>query len=424
MKNIIRIQSRLFAVLLFLVTLALGTGFASSTISNARAVGLAGAYTALAHGIESPSWNPANLALYPTQFSMNLISLGIGVNNNSFSKRQYDLYNGAHLTPQDLENILGSIPGDGLDLDFLMNSEILGFAFKNYALTVRAVAAGHFKVAKDLPALLPGNEIGRTYDFTDCDGLAWAYISYGFAAAFPITIEGLDRFAVGFGLNYLQGLYVADVIEFDGNLRTDPDFIYSKMNGAVQYAPGGAGLSLDLGASARINSNWALGIAFPNLINNITWARDAEIVEFSASPDSFNLYDISEAEDEDSLFNFSDSTHAIGSFTTTIPQQVRIGAVYQQPKYLLALDYIQGFRRGPGVTTTPQLAGGIEYRPLSWLPLRLGLAVGGRESILLALGCGLKLSGFWIDFGVTNQGGLLPSSSQGTTFAFGLRIVP
>lgn len=421
MKKITQIQKCLIFVLLAGFA---NVGLASTAISNARAVGLAGAYTSVAHGIEAPSWNPANLALYPTFFSMNLLSIGVGINNNSFSKRQYDLYNGAHLTTRDLENILGSIPDKGLDLDFAANSEILGFAFKNYAFTVRAVAAGHLKVAKDLPGLIQGNEIGRTYDFSDCDGLAWAYISYGLAAGFPIAIEGIDRFAVGVGLNYLEGLYAADVVQFDGNLRTDPDFIHSRMIGQVQSAPGGAGLSLDLGAAAQFNSHWAVGIAFPNLLNNMTWAREAEVIDFSANPDSLNLYEISEAENEDSLFNFSDSTHAIKSFATSIPQQVRIGAVYRQKKYLLALDYIQGFRRGPGVTTTPQLAGGIEYRLLNWLPLRLGLAVGGREQVMLALGWGLKMSGFWLDFGLTNQGGLSPSSSQGTTVAFAMRIVP
>lgn len=424
MKKILNFQAVISAFLIILWIFSPAIIHANTSISNARAVGLGGAYTSLARGIEAPSWNPANLALYPTQFSMNLISLGVGINNNSFSKRQYDLYNGAQLTTEDLENILASIPDGGLDLDFLMNSEVLGFSYTNYALTVRAVAAGHMQIAKDLPALLPGNEIGRTYDFDDCDGLAWAYIAYGFSAAFPLKLDAFERFAVGVGLNYLQGLYVADVVEFRGDLRTEQDFVYSQMKGQVQYAPGGAGLSFDLGASAVINSNWSVGIALPNLLNNITWSRDPERLDFSANPDSINLYEISETENEDSLFNLSDSTYATGSFSTTIPQQVRIGAVYQQTKYLISVDYIQGFRQGPGVTTTPQLASGIEYRPLNWLPLRLGLAVGGREKILLAMGWGIKLNGFGIDFAITNQGGLLPASSQGTTFAFGLRIVP
>ena len=52
--------------------------YGQSGISNARSVAMGGAYTAIARGIESPSWNPANLALSgKNKYHFNLVSLGL-----------------------------------------------------------------------------------------------------------------------------------------------------------------------------------------------------------------------------------------------------------------------------------------------------------------------------------------------------------
>jgi hypothetical protein len=87
------------------------------------------------------------------------------------------------------------------------------------------------------------------------------------------------------------------------------------------------------------------------------------------------------------------------------------------------MDYIQGFRNGPGATTIPQIAGGIEYKPLFWLPLRAGLALGGKEVVTIALGLGFQIGRVRIDLAATSQGSILPANRQGSTLAFGVRLL-
>ena len=397
---------------------------ASPLIANARAIGMGGAYLGLAEGSEAPGWNPANLVRQPKRkWSMNLLSLGVGINNNSFSKHQYDRYNGAYITKADFDNLVACIPDDGWEADLLGNGELLGLAYSHYAFTINAVAAGRAKIAKDLPALLPGNIVGQNYDIQQSDALVWAYLSYAFSAAFPIEIKPMKNFAVGTSLKLIHGLYCADLVNISGRLVTDEYYIRANANGAYQYAKGGLGISLDLGATGEINKDWKLGLAFNDLLSTINWNRHNKRVDFFIAPDSLNLERVTKISAKDSVFQVEDTTRSTSSFSTVLPAQMRIGAVYTQPDYVITIDYIQGFRHAPGVTTRPQLAAGIEYKPYPWLPLRTGVAVGGNEVLLIALGFGFQIQRVRIDFAVTNQGSILPGNRQGSTMAVGLRLL-
>lgn len=419
-------KSQFFSLFLFLMLCIQSTGLIASTqISNPRALSLAGSYIALAKGIESPHWNPANLGLHESNlFSMNLFSFGIGINNNSFSKSQYDMYNGSTLTKEDLETILNSIPDDGLDVDLLANTELLGFAYGNYAFTISGVGAVRATVAKDIPALLPGNELDRVYNLSDCNATGWSYIAYGFSGAYPIQVERVEKFAIGASLKFLQGLYGGKIDNFAGTIKTDESYLYSQADGAYSYAKGGNGFAIDFGVASKINRKWSVGLSFSNLINSLSWKKDAERTDFILAPDSLNLYEITQVNDKDSVFNIDDTTNSIGSFSMGLPRQLRLGAAYFGGRYIITVGYIQGFSDGPGATKTPQLASGIEFSPLRWLPLRLGLGVGGQEKLLSAVGLGLKFGTFQFDIAATNQGSLLPANRQGSTLAFGIRFIP
>jgi len=390
-------------------------------VSNPRAIGLGGAYIGLAEGAEAPHWNPANLALRDERFfSMNFLSLGMGFHNNSFSKHQYDIYNGQKL---DLDDIINSIPDGGLNVDMTGAVEILGIGFGNYAFTISGVAPAWAKINKDIPRLIKGNEIGRKYNFGGSDGRGLAYISYAFSGALPIEIDWFKRFAVGANLKYLQGLFGAELVKLNGDLLTNDAAIIGNINGTARMAQGGNGISFDLGAMAIVNEQWTVGLSFTDLLNTISWSNKPEEIQFSALIDSINLDRWTEYEEIDSLFKRQDTTLTTGSFSMGLPQQMRIGAVYRAEKFFVSMDYIQGFRNGPGATTMPQIAGGIEYKPLFWLPLRAGLALGGKEQVIIALGLGFHAGRVRIDLAATSQGSILPANRQGSTLAFGVRLL-
>ena len=160
------------------------------------------------------------------------------------------------------------------------------------------------------------------------------------------------------------------------------------------------------------------------MAHSITWDKNAKRETLIASTDSLDLQAIMDADDVDSLFHDENIKEDIGSFSTSNPLEMRMSAVYRSRHYFVTMDYIQGFKSGLTVSTKPKLASGIEYKPLYWLPLRAGLALGGREFFVLAVGLGFEMGRVRLDLAATNQGSIKPGSQQGTTLAFGIRLTP
>ena len=255
---------RWLPTLMLMLTLIIGAQSdvqASVGISNARAVGLGGAYVSVAEGAEAPSWNPANLGLYSRQgFSMNIISTGIGIHNNSFSKKQYDQYNGQYLDESDKEKLMNCIPDDGMTLNVNSEVQLLGFAYRYFAVTAAGVVESDLTISKDFFELgFYGNANKPTFDFGDTDGAAWASYDVTFSAGYPIEIQGVRQFSVGANLKYIQGLYCVDVVEAGGAFTTET-LAVGEGQTTVQYAEGGKGFALDLGAASHYQSALESGI--------------------------------------------------------------------------------------------------------------------------------------------------------------------
>ncbi|MBN1350850.1 conjugal transfer protein TraF [candidate division KSB1 bacterium] len=416
--------------LLPIIFIALATAFvnhaiAAAGISNARAVGLAGAYLSIAEGAEAPNWNPANLGLYDRQgFSMNFLSTGIRIHNNSFSKKQYDEYNGKYLDDADKQKLMDCIPDKGLTLNLDSEVQLLGFAYSYFAFTAIGVVESNMTISKEFFELgLYGNAHKLNFDFSDTDGTAWATYNYALSGAYPIDIQGFERFAVGGNLKYIQGLYCFDVVEAGGAISTDAK-LYGEGKSVVQYARGGSGFGLDLGAAAILNDHWRFGLVLNNISNSVNWNVGAKKEVFWASTDSLDIQTMIDADEVDSLFHDDNETEDIKSFSTNKPVEMRLGAAYTANKYMVSLDYIQGFKEGVSISTTPKLASGIEYKPCYWLPLRAGMFIGGKEFFALAIGLGFEMGRVRLDFAATNQGSIKPGSQQGTTLAFGIRLIP
>ncbi|MFQ5771862.1 MAG: DUF5723 family protein, partial [bacterium] len=274
MKNVWIYLVLSLVVLLFINT----TLLAQYGISNARSVAMGGAYTALARGIEAPSWNPANLALSSKdKFHLNLISVGLGFHNNSFSKRQYDLYNGNYLTPEDKRDILASVPAEGLRGDFDTEVQAMGINIGSFAFTASGLAASDFVLSKDIVELvLNGNELNRVYSVGATDGEGWGISSFALSKAFPISIPAVQEFTVGASIKYLRGFAYGKVKEATSSMMTDINGIHGTGRVVIDRAFGGKGLAFDFGAAANLNPNWSVSLNFTNLISSINWNHEAK----------------------------------------------------------------------------------------------------------------------------------------------------
>jgi hypothetical protein len=121
-------------------------------------------------------------------------------------------------------------------------------------------------------------------------------------------------------------------------------------------------------------------------------------------------------------------------FSSSLPTTLRIGVTIQSDesqvftflprKMLLAFDYTQGLNSSMGNVTQPRFSLGMEYRGISFLPLRTGLSMGGRDGVRWAAGFALDFHAVCLDVATENIGMLFSRKiPQTVSVAAGLRIV-
>jgi len=400
-----------------------GSAVAQTGAANARSLAMGGAYSAVARGVEAPRWNPANLGLYDAPaFSMNLVGVGAAVSNNSFSKKDYDLYNGAYLTPALKTEILNKIPDDGLRVDLNSQVELLGFSWRRLALSLSAESAADLRLSRSfMEVALNGNQLDKVYDFSDTGGEAFAISKVGLSYGHAVFVPFLRDFAIGATLNYVQGLAQAQVVDAYGVMGTTFDGSFGDARARVRHSRGGSGFAADLGIAAVVNERLRVGVAIRNLWSSVQWKKDVKLGEYGVRVDSLTVQAVDESSADSLIDDYSDEYDG-DPYSASLPAELCIGGAYRMGRLLVAADYVQGFSDRPGVSRTPMLAVGTELRLLSFLPLRLGVAFGGNAGTSSGAGFGLRLGGFEFNVAASNRSGLLPGKSGGLGFALGMRI--
>ena len=115
------------------------------------------------------------------------------------------------------------------------------------------------------------------------------------------------------------------------------------------------------------------------------------------------------------------------SFSSSVPAMLRIGGSHElQPKLTLMANYDQAFSEGFGITTTPRLSGGVEYRLVEWFPVRFGLSLGGRSR---GASAGFALGPFSVfhmqsslDLAAMTRGGFFPGVARGLAISASWRL--
>jgi hypothetical protein len=122
------------------------------------------------------------------------------------------------------------------------------------------------------------------------------------------------------------------------------------------------------------------------------------------------------------------------AFSTSLPTALRLGVSMQLHRLpflkrtmsiplLVAIDYTQGLNESLGNTTNPRFSLGMEYRPVWVLPVRTGLEFGGGDKVRWALGFGIDLHSFSLDFATDNFTTVLtPRSFQMVSLSFGMKV--
>ena len=443
--------------------------------ANPRAMGLGLAYTALARGPEAPFWNPANLALSGRKFEWNVVGLGamLVAENNSFSVTTYnDNFTAAntnispngtkyYISPADKDKILADIPGEGMKMNFdIAPLGAIGVPFNGgvafpigdirSAISIGLNTGFEGEIPKDIFELfLFGNEFEESrlaagksggYDIGDWDGSAWGVGTFNWAVAKAFMPTGLkpylSEFTAGATLKISRGVY-GEILESGGA------GLVSQVSGAAidtwlvaQSAELGTGFGLDFGlAGVTKNRKATVSVGVLNLLDTFSWSTgvrqdsifvgtsDLRLTRF-ADEDSRDIADVLDNPDFDGDGE-TDFNKLISedSFSRSLPAMLRLGVAYEaMPRMTVVGNWDQAFSEGFGVTTTPRLSGGVEYRLVDWFPARLGLSLGGRSSgtsIGFAFGpfivphCKISL----LETALVTRGGFFPGIAKGTAIS-------
>ena len=396
---------------------------------DARSAGMGFSNAAAAQGLEHLGQNPAALALMQNfNFELNLLSLNATVFNNSISKSQYDKYftTGDTLSDADLNDILNSIPQGGWRADFGANVNAFAMGTRNFSLSVTGVGSGYVTLPRELYELATqGNsKIGQVYSFNDLDGQGWGGVSGNLSISIPFrrdVTSGMNLFAFGFTGKYMFGLGYYEVLSAKGNFFNEIDNVRARGTLEAKTAQRGAGYGVDFGVLFQFNHNLTLSLAAENIASSIKWTGEArhELLSIEVDSLAFNLDGLSfPGLVEDSNYVKSRTTTDIPSFTTTLPTVVNAGFAYHFSRRMLFTgQYTQALSAKFGLVTKPRVALGTEITFLPFLPLRAGVAFGGRFDKQLALGTGLNLKFWYLDVAAVLHGSLNPNQAKGVTLA-------
>jgi hypothetical protein len=434
---------------LFISTILTAQG-GSALISNARSVALGNNYTAVVRGINAIGTNPANLALqerFTTEFTLSLpipnVSFSLGNDflsiddyNRFFSGEKGDFDSpGKFLDDNEKKEFRGLFS----DVSKLSSNASASFiAFKTYLRKTETAFAfainDRFAFNSDIPLevvnfLLDGNELEKTFDFSDTDLKSWYLRDISFSFAQKMDFFNSKSASVGVSLKIIQGYFYSGVEKInttittleDKSIEVSSDLLFkiaASPSFGIEYdfegdtskssnvglfpESAGTGVGFDFGFAAELNDRWAIGLSLTD-IGSVSWKK--ETVEYKAEG-VFTLTDITEEDQVDSLKdalkgegNYSDE------FSTNLATSLNMGCTFrpgESKKLLLAFDYRQGFNNQPGNTTTPRVAIGAEFRTIDWILIRSGFSFGGIDKFNWGFGVGIGSGLFEFNIATTD----------------------
>ncbi len=381
--------------------------------SSARSMAMSGAYTALAQGVDAVHNNPANLGLRERrQTGLELVGVGVHVNNNALTLDDYNNYTGALLTSSDKEYILGKIPAEGLELSAEVEATAMSLSLGSTVFSITGVGAVEVNMNKDiLDLVLNGNTMGQEISMTGTHSDAVGYVQSGLSYGWSVYSKGDRQVSLGATGKYIKGLAVEQIVELGGGFRTLATGFEGEGHMIAQTATGGSGYGLDFGVAMQYNKDYTVGLSFRNLLSSISWSQDTEEHGYNFSFDTMTVDNM-----EDDYIVSDDYTKPIGGFSTNLPTVMTLGVANTTGNLVWAVDWEQGFRRAAGASTKPRIKAGAEYHGFL-VPLRAGCALGGSLGNGFSIGSGLHLGAFHLDFAAVTGLSLSPGSSRGLNLA-------
>jgi len=426
-------QIIIFTVLLSAITLA---QYRKDPIS----MGLGHCSSALHGGIYSVDNNPANLAFHVGR-EWNVFSGNLGFTNDALSISEYNDFNGANLEEGGLKSqLFDLLSSDGWNIyaDFSLNTPVFSYARDNIAFTSTIVGMGKIKIPESMFHLVfEGNELTQEHDLNFQEQ---ALLADEFAFSFGLPLRNL---ALGTTIKYIYGLYYLDWETSQSSFVTNETYVNSSSVFRVQQAMGGGGIGLDIGFSTYETNGWRFAASINNLLGSIRWKKEPSVLSTALSAlfpnalpynaqtivrdyvldiDSLNAQRFVTLELDSVIHGHNEDIDFFREFSTDYPLILRIGFSKDFPRVAtFYTDVFTSFTDEFFGIDQWSVAGGMELDKIRFLPIRLGITLGGQNKIAYSTGfgfhtemlqwdCALRLSrGFSIETmtGVEISAGLL-----------------
>jgi hypothetical protein len=399
--------------------------------ASAPALGLADNYTAVARGFNAVAWNPAMLGMPDNpRFSLAILpmrgSAGIGPITLSDVAGYESRFLDDAVKQEWLQRIIEKGGEQGTasgDLTYLAMS------IGRFAVQLSTMSHLEANLSPDAAELLlfgnGGRSTGEDFELGNSSmrGMVTSTAAVSFAQTLPVRflVPVLEQhLSVGVTLKYTMGnalvlgRNVGSVVSgTDGDIDVIFPVIQSDSVASARSIDGGRGMGIDVGAAWR-GGPLSLSASVRNLYNTFAW----DTVGFVYRPGRVQFDGTTGAAqfDMESYANAPEELKsAVRSFT--FARQLIVGGAWRASDQLrFSADVRQHV--GPGVEIGPRSHVGIamEYRPVSFLPVRAGYSqiTGGYQ---LGAGAGLDLGSVSLSASVGRRRGGFGTDNMA---AFGL----
>ncbi len=414
---------------------ALGASSVSAQVPlTPRALGMGGAYVAVARGHETVFLNAANLGLAGNPgWSIAFPQVAIGASSVGVELQDIqDILNYDDLDDARRQEILANIPASGTGLEADVRAPFLAVQRGNVAFGVSYNAVGSHGAARDLVELfLEGYQTGRTnYQVTGNtrgDRATWVDFALAHGRSIgPVSVGATAHYYMGRSMARSGLTNVSYTLQNVAAVDIQAEY-------AGISSTGGSGYGLDVGAAFQPMPNLTLSASVANLVSNMDWDEDLTLRRVVMNRNDFENGELSEIRDRydtsegpysdaaagDSIRKLATELRA-GIEDNQFPRTLRAGASFQVlPGTTLAASYTDDLEEGRlSGTWASSIAAGVQQKlPIG--TLRLGLASDMEDATMLS--GGLSLGPVQLGIARVNNGGTSNSvDREGFIFSFGL----
>lgn len=389
--------------LLLLLCLCLGLG-SLLAMPSAKSIFYADSYMLRAQGVEANYWNPAKLSKDGrTDVWLPLVNFAIYAANTSLDLETYNFFVSRDtLFAADKIRLLDKVDGR-LRFDSGGSLSIFGITMDNVAISASAKYFLKGALAEDyLKILLYGNT-EDTYKFMESDtnfsALAYSDVTYGMGGlTLPFIPESIPAIKAGFAASLLTGIHSINTQEYNGYIINDSDDGMSVLQEIkLRRGIGGVGLKGMLGVYSEITPELEAGITLDNIAGFIRWSLKSQLDSYHFSADSVFVANI----DEDFYLQETESRN-IKPFTTTLPPELRLAALYKHKYAAVSADWVHGFKETASTSAIGTLSLGASFLPYKAVGLSWGISLPNSHNPL-KVSYGIEFKTRISDFGLAVQ---------------------